>query len=172
MNNFNAMKPHALAIALLLAFSPLSGNAQSSKANDKIEAAKIGLISERLGLSPKQAQDFWPIYNQYTQERKQNQHVFREARKKFDPQTATDDDTNKMLKLSHGVKEKQLKIDQEFSDRLLTVINSRQLLSLHKAEQDFRQMILRKLEQRRTQQKHREQFKRQNNERMRNKRNN
>ena len=39
--------------------------------NRQIEAARIGMITERLGLSPDQAQRFWPMYNEFSQKRQQ-----------------------------------------------------------------------------------------------------
>ncbi|HQG38143.1 MAG TPA: hypothetical protein PLK15_03360 [Chitinophagales bacterium] len=40
--------------------------------NDKIEALKVAFITKRLRLSPEESQKFWPIYNQYEAEKKQN----------------------------------------------------------------------------------------------------
>ena len=40
--------------------------------NDKIEALKVAFITKRLNLSPEESQKFWPIYNQYEAEKKQN----------------------------------------------------------------------------------------------------
>jgi len=34
----------------------------------KLEAVKIGYLTRRLDLSPEEAQRFWPIYNQYSDE--------------------------------------------------------------------------------------------------------
>lgn len=146
--------------------------AQDAKGREKIEAAKIGLISERLGLTPDEAERFWPIYNEYSQKRRANQQQFQQARRNFKQEVATDQETRDMLALGRKTKERQLNLEQEYSDRLLNVISTRQLMSLNEAEQDFRNMLLRRLDQRRQQQESKEQYRRENNERMRNKRNN
>ena len=142
------------------------------KGREQIEAAKIGLISERLGLSPQEAQQFWPIYNEYSQKRRENHRQFQEARKSYDSESATEEQTKEMLRLGRQTKEKQLKLEQEYSERMLGVISNKQLLSLHEAEREFREMLLKRLEQRQQQQQTQEQRRRENNERMRNKRNN
>ncbi|MEO9802130.1 MAG: hypothetical protein ABJF04_02730 [Reichenbachiella sp.] len=147
--------------------------AQNDKARQKIESAKIALISERLGLSPADAQQFWPIYNEYSKKRRDNHLEFAKARKNFNPETATEQETQNMLKLGREVKEKQLNLEREYSDRMLKVLDSKQLMSLQNAERDFKKMLLNRLDQRRAQQQNsNEQLRRQNNERMRNKRNN
>jgi hypothetical protein len=49
------------------AISFLMGAAQNG---ERLEALKIAYITKRLDLSPEEAQKFWPIYNQYSEELK------------------------------------------------------------------------------------------------------
>lgn len=171
MNIFVSMK--RLLFTILFLGSVIVAEAQSNDARQKIESAKIALISERLGLSPEDAQQFWPIYNEYSKKRRENHLEFTKARKGFNPETATEQETQDMLKLGRRVKEKQLNLEREYSDRMLKVLDSKQLMSLQNAEREFKKMLLNRLDQRRVQQRNsNEQIRRQNNERMRNKRNN
>ncbi|MEP3388880.1 MAG: hypothetical protein ABJO02_11870 [Reichenbachiella sp.] len=171
MDIFVTMKK-LLFTTLLLCLTTLA-LAQNDEARQKIESAKIALISERLGLTPEDAQKFWPIYNEYSQKRRENHQAFAQARRDFNPETATEQETKEMLKLGREVKERQLKLEGEYSDRMLQVIDSKQLMNLQNAERDFKRMLLDRLDQRRQQQQNsNDQLRRQNNERMRNKRNN
>lgn len=171
MNIFVLMK-RLLFVIVVLGIS-LAVRGQNNEARQKIESAKIALISERLGLTPEDAQKFWPIYNEYSKKRRENHQEFTQARRNFNPETATDQETQDMLKLGRRVKEKQLNLESEYSDRMLQVLDSKQLMSLQNAERDFKKMLLKRLDQRRTQQQNsNEQLRRQNNERLRNKRNN
>ncbi len=62
-------------IALLIAFGlSLSAEAQIDNDNraerqermqSRIESQKIAFITQKLDLSPSEAQQFWPIYNEY-----------------------------------------------------------------------------------------------------------
>ena len=45
---------------------------------EKIEAEKVAFITDKLDLTVKEAQDFWPIYNEY---QKKREEVFIEKRK-------------------------------------------------------------------------------------------
>lgn len=171
MNIFVTMK--RLLFAMLMLVLATIAQAQNDEARQKIESAKIALISERLGLTPEDAQKFWPIYNEYSQKRRENHKEFTQVRRNFNPETATEKETQDLLKLGREVKERQLKLEGEYSERMLKVINSKQLMSLQNAERDFKRMLLDRLDQRRQQQQNsNEQLRRQNNERMRNKRNN
>ena len=71
--------------------------AQTESRLEKIEALKIAFITKELNLSPEEAQRFWPLYNNYTQElkkvRQENQQdvvTFEEnvvnIRKKYKPE--------------------------------------------------------------------------------------
>jgi len=55
------MKNLIFTLILLTSFSIFS---QESKA-DKVEAMKVGFITNKLELTAKEAQTFWPLYNEY-----------------------------------------------------------------------------------------------------------
>ena len=55
-------------LTLILAVSVFG---QSNDPNEKIRRAKIALITERLDLTPEQAEKFWPIYNAYEEKKHQ-----------------------------------------------------------------------------------------------------
>ena len=154
-------------IGLLIAAS-LSSFSQSEEAKKKIEAAKIALITERLGLTPEQAEKFWPIYREYGLKRKDIRQEFDQARRSFDPNQATEEENKNMLELATQIKERQLKLEQDYSQRMLDVITSRQLNNLRKAEGDFKEMLLKRI---REEQMKRQQQRQRNDGRLNNRRN-
>lgn len=142
--------------------------AQSPEAREKIEAAKIALITERLDLTPEQAERFWPIYREFGNKRRDIRRDFDQARKTFDPNTASEEENKRMLEMASKVKQNQLNLEQEYSQRILKVITTRQLNNLRKAESDFKEMLLRRI---RAQQMKRQQQRKRNNDRLNNRRN-
>ncbi|MEQ6120220.1 hypothetical protein [Reichenbachiella sp. MALMAid0571] len=160
-----------ILFSALLMLGSIVGYGQSGDALKKLEAAKIGLITERLGLTPEQAQKFWPIYQEYAQKQKTIQSDFMEIRKNYDRTSASDEETREMLKKGQAIKQTKLNLEKEYSDKMLNVIDTKQLMSLREAEGDFRKMLLRKLEQRQSQQQNREQIRQQNQQRLNQKRN-
>ena len=132
-------------IIVALFFACLVSYGQSEEALKKIEAAKIALITERLELTPEQAEKFWPIYREYSQKNREIRKNFNEARRNFDPNTASEEENKKMLEMANEVKQNQLDLERNYSQRLLKVITSRQLNNLRKAETDFREMLLRRI---------------------------
>lgn len=140
----------------------------SPEAIKKIEAARIALISERLDLSPEQAERFWPIYREFGNQRKELSREFDMARRKFDPNQATEEENKKMLEMATRVKEQQLNLEKEYSQRILDVITTRQLNNLRKAESDFKEMLLKRI---RAEQMKRQQMRQRNNDRLKDRRN-
>ena len=131
---------------LMLVVASIGATAQQQdEVLKKIESAKIALITERLNLTPEQAQQFWPIYNEFYDRQKEIRSVFNEARKNIDPQKATDAENKRLLELGMQVKENQLKLEKEYTDRMLSVITSRQMVELRRAESDFRNMLVERL---------------------------
>jgi hypothetical protein len=55
---------------LLFAFLFMIGIKMQAQNGNRLEALKIAYITNKLNLSPEEAQKFWPIYNQYALELK------------------------------------------------------------------------------------------------------
>jgi hypothetical protein len=131
---------------------------QGKDARQKIESARIALISERLGLSPEQAEKFWPIYNEYNNHRRNLVQELQTARSNIDMENLTEEQGQALMKLGLDIRERQLRLEKTYSQRLTKVISTQQVLSLRQAEEDFRKMIIRRLEERKRQQMRREQM--------------
>jgi len=138
-------------ITLTLIIGSFIATAQSEDALKKIESAKIALITERLDLTPEQAEKFWPIYREYGAKRKEIRKEFQTIRKDFDPNSASEEENKKMLELGNSVRENQLNLEKEYSQRILKVISSRQLNNLRRAESDFKEMLLKRIKNRQQQ---------------------
>ncbi len=128
------------------------------KTREKVEAARIALISNRLGLTPDQAEKFWPIYREFAMKRSEMRQEFRSAQQGLDPNNPDPEKQKALINLGLQIKQRELDLEKDYSGRILKVITAQQMISLRKAEQDFRQMIFNQLQQRRALQQRREQF--------------
>ncbi|MDN4164857.1 hypothetical protein QWY31_05050 [Cytophagales bacterium LB-30] len=155
------MKKILIYIILCMGLNTVA-QAQEKEALKKIESARIALISERLALTPEQAEKFWPVYREYTQKRQALRQELQQARRGIDGHEMTEEESKALLEVGLDVKERELHLDKEYSERLLTVISSKQLMALRIAEEDFRKMLIKQLERREQGMEKREK----NNERM------
>lgn len=125
---------------------------------DKIKAARVGLITQRLNLTPEQAQKFWPIYNEFDQKRADARKPYRSAQKDINPNNPDPKQQQALLDMGLKVKQDELNLEKEYSAKMMNVITAQQMLNLRKAEHDFRNIIINMLNNRRLQQQRKENF--------------
>jgi Spy/CpxP family protein refolding chaperone len=161
--NFNNMKRYFYI--LLLGLISLNAVAQDEDvpqqddqtAKEKIKAARIGLITQRLGLTPEQAEKFWPIYNEFASKRQELVKQYREAERSA-PASKDPKQQEALVNLGLKLKQDEVALEKEYSGKMLDVISAQQILNLRQAERDFRKIILNQLQQRRILQDRRENF--------------
>ena len=128
------------------------------KTRERVEAARIALITNRLGLTPEQAEKFWPIYREFAVKRNEMRQEFRQAQTGIDPKKPDPAKEQALIDLGLKIKQRELDLEKDYSGRILRVISAQQMINLRKAEMDFRQMVLNQLQNRRALQQRREQF--------------
>ena len=141
-----------VSIILVFLLISIATYAQNREAMKKIESARIALITERLGLTPEQAEKFWPVYRQYNMERREIRKEFRDARQNVDMKNLTDEQSKILVQKGMELKQKELNLEKEYSGRLSQVITTQQLFRLKNAEKDFQQMLLKRIQDQRQRQ--------------------
>lgn len=129
------------------------------KTRQRLEAARAAVITDRLNLTPEQAQKFWPIYNEYSEKREILRREFFEERRKIDPKNPNPEAEQKVFNLGLNVRQRELDLEKEYSARMMEVISGQQMLKLRDAERNFHQMVMNQLQQRRNMQHRKENFK-------------
>lgn len=113
----------------------------------KIEAAKIGLITNRLNLSTDQAPQFWAVYNEYNAKKQELNRRIRQLNNEPSRTNLNDNQLVNGLREVNSNKQKLADLDDEYMSRFLKVITPAQLAELYKTEQMFNKMLLNKLNQ-------------------------
>ena len=62
---------------------------QDPKVQERIKNLRIAYISDKLGLTPEQAEKFWPVYRGFSDERKALRMEFAKSRKEINTQNLT-----------------------------------------------------------------------------------
>ncbi len=130
---------------------------EDQAAREKIKAARIGLITQRLGLTPEQAEKFWPIYNEFAAKRQELVKEYRQAERNT-PTNTDPKQQEALVNLGLKIKQDELALEKEYSAKMMNVISAQQILNLRQAEKDFRKIILNQLQQRRMLQDRKENF--------------
>ena len=112
-------------------------------------AEKIGFITERLALTPEEAQVFWPVYNAYEQDAMEAGKAVRQARKALRPAKDQAEPTEKELKARIEDYLKALKAEAEikakYNAQFLKVLPAAKVAKLYLAEESFQNKMLREM---------------------------
>lgn len=108
---------------------------------DRIKTLKVAFITERVGLTSQEAQQFWPIYNEHEDaleniRRKEVQSRLSAAQGLSDSESAI------LLDNLLALQTEKYDADQAFILKIRKVISPKKVLLLLKAEDDFKKRLL------------------------------
>lgn len=125
--------------------------AQQPGAGGDLEAIRVGFITKRLNLTTDEAKVFWPVYDAYRAEMKEvrddQRGTVQSAKENFD--TMTDQEVETAVNRMLDNRRKELDITLKYHDQFKKVINIRKIAKLYKAEHEFTQLLLTRLQERR-----------------------
>ncbi|MDX1328157.1 MAG: hypothetical protein R3299_10685 [Arenibacter sp.] len=126
-------------------------NAQGKHDWDKIKSYKIAFITERLTLSPKEAQDFWPLYNEYEAQKiefhKKEHQEIKDKIKNLDALSSKEADAllNQMKKLE----EEKHRAHKAYVERVSNTISAKKTIILLQSEEAFKRQLIRQYRKKR-----------------------
>ena len=135
---------------ILLLFISLNITAQH-KNGERIKALKVSVITEKLDLSEKEAQQFWPIYNAHEKETsairfKEVKAIRQEIRENI--ATLTDDKANELLTRLNSAENKMHELRMEFANNLSGILSPKKIILLKIAEDDFKKKMFEEFKKR------------------------
>jgi hypothetical protein len=137
------------------------------KAQEKIKAARIAFITERLGLTPEEAERFWPVYREFSTRREELRLQYNQAKATPDPVKPQEQREKELLDLGLHLKQQELDLEKEYSRRILNVIPAQKMMALKGAEDDFRRLLIQQIQQRQLQEQRKQQQQERNEQRLR-----
>ena len=145
---------HISIILLLITISIASLAQPNHKRNpnrqeqlERVHAIKVSYLSDRLKLTSKQAEQFWPVYNEYESE-------MQEIRKKYfqkykDADKKNDEVARNLIDDNLDFQQEALNIKRKYKERFLSVISSEQLVKLNASEKEFNKLIQQRIKKKR-----------------------
>ncbi len=143
------MKKLLFGTIMLLAAVAL--NAQQGRMNermqDKVEAYKIAFFTEKLQLTPEESMDFWPLYNQFENEREalKTRYKLEGRRIELMSDGEVEDFVNKQLEME----EQMVKIRRDYVQRFKKILPIRKVAMLQNIDNEFKRALLEEIRQRR-----------------------
>lgn len=121
----------------------------SKEGRERIEAARIGFITQKLNLTPSQAEKFWPLFNEYDNKRRAFREDLRNKLEGKERDELTEEDKRKILDFEIEIKEKELQLTKEYKEQFMEILSVDQMLALREAEDEFRKILLNRMRHKR-----------------------
>jgi hypothetical protein len=141
-------------IILLLLGVGLPAMAQQPESEEtqkgRVEALKVAFITEKLNLTTKEAEVFWPVFNKYDKEVKGLRKKERETAKAYsEKQDPTDQEAEKFLTEQMALKQQEIDLLKKYLPEFKKVLPATKVARLLSLEQEFKIQLLHKLRDKR-----------------------
>tara|TARA_B110000263_G_scaffold227382_1_gene219654 strand:- start:8 stop:421 length:414 start_codon:yes stop_codon:yes gene_type:complete len=119
----------------------------SDEKRKKIEIQKIAFITKSLDLSSEEAQVFWPVYNNFSDEMKSIKEKIREnmSSMRKDRSSLTEKQVGEIMEQKFKMEQMVLDIKVKFNKEFQKVISNKQIAALYHAEKEFKKELLNKI---------------------------
>lgn len=141
-----------LLLSLVLGVVFVSPKLQAQEeGRDRIKSLKIAFISEKLALTPKEAEKFWPIYNEH----EDTADLLRQKERKYfgrnsaDVAMLSDAQASQLLKELEAMHEERYKSGKVYVQKLKTAIPEKKIILLLKTEENFKRKLIQQFRLRR-----------------------
>ena len=127
----------------------LTSSGQDVSKKEQINAMKIAFITKKIGLTPGEAEKFWPVYNEYDQ-KKEEIHSSKRSIGWYYVQNQTklsDQEAADLLEKYVTAQEEEGKLYREYSDKFKKILPPRKVLELFIAEYQFKSHLLKELKE-------------------------
>lgn len=139
------MKKYITLLLILFVGINLYSQHRKLNQNKKIEAARISYLTEKLELTSKQAEKFWPIYNT---SRSEISTMFRQKNLLYqiiDFNTIEDNNSNILIEKINNIDDKIYEERKVVDKKLLYILSPTQFLKLKTSEISFKRKLLERI---------------------------
>lgn len=111
---------------------------------EKVEAMHIAFLTNKLDLTPEEAQKFWPVYNEF-QKKREELNVKRKQDKKsmrHGIDSLSDKQVEALVDAEIAFRQKNLDMEKEYHAKFKSILPIKKVAKLYKAEEQFTHHLL------------------------------
>jgi len=123
--------------------------AQQGRPMQRIHAAKMAYISDRLRLTESQSAQFLPVYREYEEELRIVRKPYKEKYKLQATEEGSGVQAWQYLEDDLDYQQDVIALKRKYNDRFLKVLSGQQLADMYVAEREFKRVLMKRLEERR-----------------------
>jgi len=139
------MRYFLLTALMVIVFGTMAqAQVDPEKREARLAAFRAEVFTRVLNLTPEEAQGFWPVYNEFTDKREQSQQELRPG-KQLDQMS--DAEVEEQLKRHFELKQREIDLEREAYQKLRKVLPLRKIAKIPMAEREFRESLVKKLQE-------------------------
>lgn len=134
-------------LLILLLFTALStSQAQQHRRYDpeRLEAARVAFITTRLDLTASQAQEFWPIFNEFTAHREAHFEEMSQLTRMEVESELTEEEAKQQIQTRFRLHRSFLEQEERFLTEAAAIIGYPKVIKLQSIQRDFTKLLYRK----------------------------
>jgi hypothetical protein len=139
------MRTTLLAVAILFCTVQLFAQRQRTdpKMIEVIKSKQVAFITEQVGLTPKESEKFWPVYNQLEKERYALMDHKRDLEESAEDKTVKTDDFYRKLSIEIiAIHMKESRMMEEYNNKFLSILPAEKVVKLYGSERKFRSYLM------------------------------
>jgi len=141
------------ALFALLFGSVANAQIDPERREARLAAFRAEVFTRVLNLSPGEAQGFWPVYNEYIEKRERASDL--RPGKQLDQMS--DAEVEEQIKRHFELKQREIDLEKELYQKLRNVLPPRKIARLPMAEREFRESLVKRLQEARERKQERQQ---------------
>jgi Spy/CpxP family protein refolding chaperone len=105
----------------------------------------VAFISTKLNLSTTQAQQFWPLFNEFETARKRIRKQIRQLRIDNLLLGGSEEELKTDIRKLFALRQEELDLEKTYAEKFLKVLTPKQLVEYYRLEKEFTKVLLRRL---------------------------
>lgn len=111
----------------------------------RVQAARVAYITDRLGFTPGESEKFWSLQNQFEIEQEK-------IRQKYEPkrpvESMSDSEAGQFIEGRFKMEKELLDLKESYYQRFNQVVSPKKIVMFHLAEKEFRRIMLQRIQER------------------------
>ncbi len=114
---------------------------------ERFRSMRIAFFTEKLELTPEEAEKFWPLFNEFEKNREELIRNSRMRSREFSLQAEelSDQEAEEIINQHIETRKKELQLDIEFHNELKKILPPKKIMQLYITEVQFREYMLRRI---------------------------
>ena len=143
----------SIGLVFITLMTALAQPPHAAQKKEQIKALKVAFITKELNLTTKEAQTFWPVFNEYDEKREALRKEERLISRKINNNAASLNEKELGILLEKLIKTREASVAllRTYKDKFLYILPTRKVAKLYVAERKFHKQLLQGIKKHRAQ---------------------